>query len=160
MLKEIKCWVLIWVTFLITVITWWLVYAWIVWTVTSGQTLTADMWNDMAGNYDYSTDEVNTWKKWVDGKTIYRKVVQLPTITTDSNRHYQVWYVNPASDIETLIHIEMLSLTWGDRTARENSSYTFDYRLSKYTFWYIMDSTFASQYDWAYIVQEYTKTTD
>ncbi len=36
--------------------------------------------DDIAGNNIYSTSETNTHKKWVNGKTIYRKVIITNTI--------------------------------------------------------------------------------
>lgn len=48
--------------------------------------------NDAAGEeaWEYSTSETNTGKKWIDGKPIYRKVVNfgtLPNATTKSVAH-------------------------------------------------------------------------
>lgn len=33
---------------------------------------------------EYSTDEVDTGMKWIDGKTVYRKVVQIPEVAKGS----------------------------------------------------------------------------
>ncbi len=52
--------------------------------------------NELHGNYEYSTTEVNTHKKWIDGKDIYRIVLNLDTI--------------PASPINTSIDVASLNV--------------------------------------------------
>lgn len=41
-------------------------------------------YNELMGYQEYSTNEVNTGKKWIDNKTIYRKVVETGEISSQS----------------------------------------------------------------------------
>lgn len=41
---------------------------------------------DLKNNMVYSTNEVNTGKKWIDGKTIYRKVVNFGSFPNNTNK--------------------------------------------------------------------------
>ena len=99
-----------WIVFLSTVIIWAIAYA-TVSTVTTWQTLTADMWNGMAWNYDYSLSEINTGKKWVDDKPIYRKVVNVQNIPITTTTYYP----HNISDIDIVLDIEYtydIGSTW------------------------------------------------
>ena len=41
--------------------------------------------SSITGNYNYSTKETNTYKKWIDEKPIYRKVYQFTTPSTENS---------------------------------------------------------------------------
>ena len=54
-------------------------------TTTSGETVKS--WEDPAsGTVDYSTSEVNTGVKWIDGKDIYFKVIDLGALPNATNK--------------------------------------------------------------------------
>jgi len=145
-----------WLVFLWTVLLGWLAYAWIVWQVSDGQTLTAEMWNNMTGNYDYSTEEVNTWKKWIDGKPIYRKVIDL----------WVIWPKNLGTftEIDTIINKDINIRqpgAWSQFLNYEGTNVWIDLRLNETTkvldiyTWFL-----ASRNNTWYGIIEYTKTTD
>ena len=48
----------------------------------SGGTVNADELY-FTPSVDYSTSEVNTGKKWIDGKTIYCKTIEVPNVAAD-----------------------------------------------------------------------------
>ena len=80
-------------------------------TTTSGETVLS--WEEQAGGVDYSTSEVNTGVKWIDGKDIYRKVVDLgalPNNTTKSVAH-------GITNISRFIKIEGIANSTTDTTA-------------------------------------------
>ena len=160
--KTFSKWIIhwLWIVFVLWLV--WYVYAVQVWTVTSGQTLTADMWNKMAGNYDYSTSEVNTWKKWIDNKPIYRKVVTFSGYnpwTATNSVDTTIPYDNPPTDVDTYIFIKQIGIDYNDMWwYASNSS---QYRTSVIWAWYkIRSSTnHAWNVSWT-VILEYTKTTD
>lgn len=55
-------------------------------------TNTSDLTNDsnflVKTALDYSTTEVDTGAKWIDGKTLYRKVIKITTPTVDATTDY------------------------------------------------------------------------
>lgn len=53
----------------------------VVWAVKAKQTgLPIDLQQQISKQNSYSTSEINTGKKWIDGKPIYRKVIDLGTL--------------------------------------------------------------------------------
>lgn len=59
-------------------------------TYTAFKLYTDTEYNGLLNNQRYSTSEIDTGKKWIDGKTIYRKVVDcgaLPNATTKNVAH-------------------------------------------------------------------------
>ena len=51
---------------------------------------------------DYSTTEVNTGKKWIDGKDIYRKVVEIETLPNATAGNY----AHGISNIDDIVDIK------------------------------------------------------
>jgi len=155
MKKTIKKGIIFWLSSVLTMILAWFAYAWIVWQVSDWQTLTADMWNNMAGNYDYSTDEVNTWKKWIDGKSIYRRVV-----TWTATKWSWTTFKTYNYDIENLTdsNIRFWNMFWVSTNVSATHS---TYWRSAY-----IDPTHTSVFIWSAwsneitLTLEYTKTTD
>ena len=159
MKETIKKWIIFWVTSFLTLVLLGFAYA-TVSTVTTWETLTADMWNSMAWNYDYSLNEVDTWKKWVDGKPIYRKVVTLSSNPIADNTWRTINYDNPPVNPETLISS---SYKWN----KNNDNYSVDTAWKKLYIFNLADlayilwtSTPLSFSQWDYVILEYTKTTD
>lgn len=151
-----------WLVFLFTVIIWSIVYAWIVWNVTSGQTLTADMLNNLAWNYNYSLSEVSTWKKWIDWKPIYRKVINLWDLRAwvSSNN---TWRTNALNlDSPDVLVNSNINFSWMENV------YTFfvtnTSQLRYYTDKLNFNYAFAPWWEYFFtnvvITVEYTKTTD
>lgn len=66
-LKEIKSWIIIWISFLTTVLLWWIIYAavWSVWTnpddilASSWAALKSDSWNKMLANMNSLSGSIN-----------------------------------------------------------------------------------------------------
>lgn len=165
MKETIKKALIFWLVSSFTMILIWYVYAAVSNTVEPWQTLTASMWNEMAGNYNYSTTEVNTGKKWIDSKPIYRKVVQLPSNLECNNVwHNSTSYINPAANVDKVVHIELIDvnwMVWGARhMASESSAEYVDYWLWKASLWYRLWINMCARLNWANVIMEYTKTTD
>lgn len=51
---------------------------------------------------DYSTNEVNTGTKWIDGKTIYKKTVQIASLPNATSTGYP----HGVSNLETVVEIK------------------------------------------------------
>lgn len=108
----------------------------------------------------YSTDEVNTHKKWIDGKDIYRKAYQvtLPNSSADSV------IISGLNNIEVINISGMATATMGGDTFKfEINSYHSDtwlivvYNIGTLIRCKIGNSFFGAS---ANIILEYTKTTD
>ena len=117
--------------------------------------------NAVAKAMSYSTSEVNTGKKWIDGKPIYRKVVDCGALP---NATYK--YVNHnISNLEAFINISVISSTAsGSGTmlpyVNPNILTTqISYTYSK-TQIELRTATDYSSYINTYAILEYTKTTD
>lgn len=149
------------VVFLTTVMVWGYVYATVLWTVSSGDTLTADMWNTMTGNYNYSTSEVVTGKKWIDGKPIYRKVVTLASNPVADDTWHDIAYTNPPADVETLVFAQLEDGNLSAQTYATNSAWKRMYTLWLTNMSYILGTSMvAGFWQWDHVILEYTKTTD
>lgn len=112
------------------------------------------------GALDYSTDEVNTHKKWIDGKDIYRKAYQvtLPNSSADSV------IISGLNNIEVINISGMATATMGGDTFKfEINSYHSDtwsivvYNIGTQIRCKIGSSFYGAS---ANIILEYTKTTD
>ena len=108
---------------------------------------------------DYSTDEVNTGKKWIDGKPIYRKIVNfgnLPNTTTKnvvhniSNIDFITNYYAIATNSTAFWKLPFVSTS----TISSGLQMTIDK-----TNIIIVAGVDRSSYS-AYVIIEYTKTTD
>lgn len=111
----------------------------------------------------YSSEEINTGKTWIDGKTIYRKVISignLPNNTTSLSPH-------GISDIETIIDVNP---KWHD-TSGDSSWYTsnrIDSSTIKLTFRANttniiiegLGANWGTRTENCTVTLEYTKTTD
>lgn len=115
----------------------------------------------------YSTDEVRTNKVWIDGKPIYRKVLQLisnnqwvsdvTTVATNNYKHND-WPV----DVEIFTDYCAISERndgWLDKMTSlgEYSNQGFVPSLQQGIFYYVVGGTMPK---YAYTILEYTKTTD
>ena len=149
-----------WIWFSLTVLIIWITYATVM-TVSTWDTLTADMWNSMAWNYDYSLSEVNTGKKWVDLKPIYRKVVTLASTSINDFTRRTINYDNPPIDVDIIV--------WKSFKGNDFQTYEIDSTWSKNFSLWISSMSYKlwtnTSYDnlfvaWNYIILEYTKTTD
>lgn len=109
---------------------------------------------------DYSTDEVNTGVKWIDGKTIYRKVINmgsLPVANQEKNVAHNINdldYIvklsgiakNPSSNYYQILPFITDSIVVQLYANNTNISYYSSSDMSRYTI--------------SYVTIEYTKTTD
>lgn len=114
--------------------------------------------NDMM---DYSTSEVNTGKKWIDGKTIYRKVLEYSKPANESNSNIP----HGISNMDWLIRAEAMSKI-GDHFRPLPSFFSSDISTYNQSIYYV-DSTIVAMYysSWyaartskIYVVLEYTKS--
>lgn len=105
-----------------------------------------------ASNLSYSASEINTGAKWIDGKTIYRKVYSELSMGTPSNS-WQSWSVTLPSDVGLLINSSVLrndKTYCADVCTKLNpTAGTVDY----------LNHTFNSSTNDIRLVIEYTKTT-
>lgn len=102
-------------------------------------------------NFTYSTEEVNTGEKWIDGKPIYRKVINI------NPKNLYNWEYIPETDnlsIEKIINATAMGT---------NESYT-DCVTTLYARRYPNGNFGFLAYNWAIIativILEYTKTID
>lgn len=104
-------------------------------------------------NNDYSTSEIKTGKKWIDGKPIYRKCFDN---LTGVNLNVSL------PNVDRVIHFELF-----DKRANQCifPSYSDNGRITPFADWYNgnirmlqNDGTFSSSS--GYCIIEYTKTTD
>lgn len=104
----------------------------------------------------YSTAEINTGKEWINAKPIYRKIISL--IVGNGNNSYD----SGMSNISTIISISGVidkgddKIPFGFYTSSDNYAMVF-YRTTNNT----IETRCQNIYDKpAYIIIEYTKTTD
>lgn len=119
----------------------------------------------MAGNYTYSTTETDTGKKWIDGKTIYRKVLNLWAMSdaNTANGRLILWGNHWIVALNTVILMQWYITNWTD--TEEIWGYAWYYN-SAATMWNIARCNSTQcwvQYAWAwsgysaFLIIEYTK---
>lgn len=113
--------------------------------------------NNNAGVCDYSTSEINTGKTWIDGKTIYRKVVDTGTLPDQNTKSV----AHNISNLDRIIHIEGFFYRSSDGMTR---SFNFIYGSNSTFAGVQVDNTNISIYaSWdtnangSYVILEYTK---
>lgn len=136
------------------------------------------IWGDIIGDavttdrLVYSITEKTTPQKWIDGKTIYRKVVNiqsLPSDTSDNIRSLELQ--TGVSNIDEVINIygtiRKPNVEYGNATFSINSTFPFN-RNSNQIFTYYSNNSntvkiyYGNGFDGStgYVILEYTKTTD
>lgn len=116
--------------------------------------------NTLNEERSYSTEEVNTGKKWIDGKPIYRKVVDCGTLP---NANYKVVPHN-ITNIDTVITSNGIStdgtynliLPYVDAGTPTNGVQMYITTISVY----LRTGADRSSYTKTKVIIEYTKTTD
>ena len=154
-----------WLVSSITMILVWLTYAAVSNTISSWDTLTASMWNEMAGNYQYNIGEINTGKKWIDGKPIYRRVFDLWDLswkTNDTNTVQNVAFNNSGDNVDQVTFNQALFSTYVNQPTFYPSSATnqFRYYILKDRIDFRVSTNYSSVLSNVVVVLEYTKTTD
>ena len=90
----------------------------------------------MDGNATYSMDEVNTHKKWINGRDIYRKIYNIATIP--ANTATCIDSTLNASKIQSIVHFE------GCATDKNNALVPMPYHNGQQNsydnYWYITAS--------------------
>lgn len=114
--------------------------------------------NTNAGVCDYSTSETNTGKKWIDGKPIYRKVVDTGTLPNGTAKTV----AHNISNLERVVHIEGFFYRSSDGMTRP---FSFIYSSNTTFAGVQVDNTNISVYaSWdnqatgSYVILEYTKS--
>lgn len=103
----------------------------------------------------YSTDEVDTGKKWINNKPIYKKVIEFTSISAN-NTQYKSFGVN---NIDTIIGMNGIlkdSTTFRDINTTNNIIIFVN--INNNNIYMVNNSSDA--FTNAYIIVEYTKTTD
>ena len=70
------------------------------------------------GSWDYSTDEVDTHQKWIDGKTIYCRVI---SGTFNFPASQQPLNITSVTDIDTIVDVRAVANQGGTNVASCNS---------------------------------------
>lgn len=115
--------------------------------------------NDKITNANiYSTSEINTGKKWKDGKDIYRKVIELSNIPVSTTEY--------SYNVENINKIVNAQASWYDTTdmATFSSNLRYDSAGAYIKFTYLKDKfKVETAFDWSKrtsdvsVVIEYTK---
>lgn len=115
--------------------------------------------NDKITNANiYSTSETNTGKKWIDGKDIYRKVIELSNIPVSTTEY--------SYNVENINKIVNAQASWYDTTdmATFSSNLRYDSAGAYIKFTYLKDKfKVETAFDWSKrtsdvsVVIEYTK---
>lgn len=116
------------------------------------------------GVKDYSTDEVKLDEKWIDGKPIYKKVVELPNITStnvDIGVACNISNLYQVINLEGIIYITNSSddlgipLNFYNKAAQEYSFLTFYRKATSQIIMRVWTATKGG-----FVILYYTKTTD
>lgn len=116
---------------------------------------------DLASVKEYSTTEINTGNKWVDGKTIYRKVVTFGALTNSADN-----VVGTISNVNKVIPpLTGIAYRGGmavtlPNVERGNFEWSIGLGFNKTTGQIIVSKAGYGTYDSGYVYIEYTKTTD
>ncbi len=117
--------------------------------------------NELKNAEIYSTNEIKTNKVWIDGKPIYRKVINFGSLPNASSKEVN----SNISDLDNIVKLI------GVATAQDKTTYCLPY-VSTTSSNYFIDLTFTSSQTVrirtlvdrssmnAYVTLEYTKTTD
>ena len=108
--------------------------------------------NTLNEERSYSTEEVNTGKKWIDGKPIYRKVETVDEMGGIKDSWISTGVTIP--NVETLINV--ISLREGQSTRDYIGALNYEINNSMLSY-FIVGDTFLGKYK---LIIEYTKTTD
>lgn len=119
-------------------------------------------WEEITNPDSYSTTEIKTNKTWIDGKPIYRKVINIGSITNTTSNNT----VNPnISNLDTLISLDGIFNIGANRipinfhnsvTASGGIGFCCFFQASDNLLYILCKSAINS----GYVVMEYTKTTD
>lgn len=116
--------------------------------------------NDKITNTNtYSTEEVNTGKKWIDGKDIYRKVIELSNIPASTTEY--------SYNVENIDKIVNAQASWYDTLDKATfvTNLRYDGTGAYIRFIYLKSKfKIETKYSWSertsdvYVIIEYTKT--
>lgn len=116
--------------------------------------------NDKITNTNtYSTEEVNTGKKWIDGKDIYRKVIELSNIPASTTEY--------SYNVENIDKIVNAQASWYDTLDKATfvTNLRYDGTGAYIRFIYLKSKfKIETKYNWSertsdvYVIIEYTKT--
>lgn len=109
----------------------------------------------------YSTEEINTGEKWVDGKDIYRKVIYIGILPDDAKEKY-------AHNILNMDYLVQLNVTWYDTVdgkfwslnRYDNAEAYIKFSCDKTNVQCETVYTWSDRTKDCYVIVEYTKTTD
>lgn len=165
--KDIKSWLIQWITILLVLSLWAVSYAaftnFTSLQATSWETLTSTKWNDMvdAVQDEYLTNwtEVVTNKTW-DWKPVYRKVL---TYTSWSNSNWlnlnSSWLFSNADNCKIVQHVIYRS-DWRNTTWEQNTILDTDIKKDCSSIWMQTNWQSYTLSRPVILIIEYTKTTD
>lgn len=120
-------------------------------------------WESVTNPDSYSTSEVKTNMTWIDGKPIYRKVVQINSLPNNTETTYQTGIING----ETIKYDGFLSLSESDLGLQHMPYFSPYSSTGNVYYWVRKDATYIHiktgtdrSSSSTYIIIEYTKTTD
>ena len=123
------------------------------------KTVTNNNANILSGTTTYSTTEVNTGMTWVDGSTIYRKVINFGSLPNNDTKNVNL----NISNLGNIINVSALGYDsinnnyWNIPTiSTSGAQYTIDITITP-TQVRIRTATDRSHFT-AYVILEYTKT--
>lgn len=107
---------------------------------------------------DYSTTEIDTGKKWIDGKPIYRKCFEFVNTSTSSVK------IGTIANIDRLVCIGGTAINNGNNQVslpipQANQASTFTFWISGNDVYKLCDAWYVNNNTQIAII-EYTKTTD
>ena len=113
--------------------------------------------------YDYSTDEIDTGKKWIDGKHIYSKTI-IVNRTSGSSLSYHITF-DSTGNVNTIINVIGIAkkgnMAWPFYRVNDNDQYRYYiYNYSKGEIEVSTGSNYPGDTHTANITMYYTKTTD
>ena len=114
---------------------------------------------------NYTTNEINTGKLWIDRKPIYRKVIEYSTQPVSGNNtfYHGISNVDKFIDIETKIYRKDGVQHFAPRYTPGETSWNFyydDITTTKITFNCGSQLRSGTYWGTSYFIFEYTKTTD
>jgi hypothetical protein len=116
-----------------------------------------DVANIINGERSYSTSEVNTGKKWIDGKPIYRKVIEGSITAVDMDINHNI------ANIDSLVNVIPYMVSNDGNTVNTpfniSTTYYFTSYATKTQLKIMAGSTYVNANKYRMIL-EYTKTTD
>ncbi len=104
-----------------------------------------------------TTGEFNTGKKWIDGKDIYRKVIEIPSLPNNSEGTYPLGINNIDTIVRSDIMVNKTTVAFNVPYVHDQAPYSIQCYFHK-SAGTIRIKTFSDRSDYpAHVIIEYTK---